>query len=125
MTEAKKSRLLRLSFILNAFVLLMASIDIFLAQWWFWAAITLVGAFINLLGLRKSISDLPYFNLSTYLINSLLGLFNMVYFIQRGANYIQWLWMAVALFYLLLSIYTLVKMVKNIKHKSTLDEPIN
>jgi len=115
-----QERLFRISFIISGLVLIISSLDPFYNGSWVWGIIALMGGFLNLLGIKKSIGDRPAFTISIYLINAFLALFNMVFFIQRGSNYIHWVWMSVSIFYLLMSIIVLVRHINTIKPKSYL-----
>ena len=109
-SKTRKEKLLRFTFILNGFIFLMGGISaIGIEKLWLGAPQLLAGIFnllmvVNILGANPK----KYINYLIYLMNTVVAIFVCIDYIQSGTQYIQYVWMFVAVISLLafLVIYT-------------------
>ena len=105
-SKTRKEKLLRFTFILNGFIFLMGGISAMgVGKLWLGAPQLLAGIF-NLLMVVQFLGTNPkkYINYLIYLMNAVVAIFVCMDYIQSGTQYIQYVWMFVAV----MSLFALV-----------------
>lgn len=104
----KSPNKVRYAYLANAFVFLLAFIQTFNETSFFLKAFNLFASAFNFVGYRKYFNN-NWFSIISNFMNAIAAFYTYNAMMVRQTKYIHWLWISVALMYLLISMYQIFK----------------